>query len=68
MHILHNGVRGASRTQLAKKIVFLIPPTTCILPIASKRIFEILPFSNPEFSNGNMGRLGVIFFAHKCRP
>ena len=46
---------------MLKKIVFLIPLTTCILPIASKRLFVIPPFSNPQFSGGNMGKLRVIF-------
>ena len=46
---------------MLKKIVFLIPLTTCILPIASKRLFEIPPFSNPQFSGGNTGKLRVIF-------
>ena len=56
-------MREASRTQYAKKIVFLIPLTTCNLSIASKRIFEIRPFSNPQFSGGNTGKLRV-FFMH----
>ena len=51
----------ASRTQHAKKIVFLIPLTTCILLIASKSILENPPFSNPKFSGGNTGKLRVIF-------
>ena len=46
---------------MLKKIVFLIPLTTCILPIASKRLFEIRPFSNPRFSGGNTAKLRVIF-------
>ena len=46
---------------MLKKIVFLIPVTTCMPPIASKRIVEIPPFSNPQFSRGNTGKLRVIF-------
>ena len=34
-----HSVREASGTQNARKIVFLIPLTTCILAIALKRLF-----------------------------
>ena len=53
--------REASRTQQAKKMVFLIPLTTCNLRMASTKHFENLPFSNPQFSGGNTGKLHVIF-------
>ena len=43
------------------KIALLIPLTTCILPIASKRLFEVPLFPCPHFSVGNTGKLRVIF-------
>ena len=46
---------------MLKRIVFVIPLTTCNLPMASKKVFEIRLFSNPQFSGGNTGKLRVIF-------
>ena len=50
-----------SALNMLKMFFFLIPLTTCILPVVSKRTFEIPPFLNPQFSGGNTGTLRVIF-------
>ena len=42
-----HSVREVSRTQHARGMGFCIPLTTCILPIASKMLFEIRLFRNP---------------------
>ena len=61
-------MREASRTQHAEEIVFVIPLTTCNLPMASKRIFEILLLSNPQFSKWKHGEIARLFLCTQMPP
>ena len=63
MHILHNSVREASRTQHFKKNVLFHTSDYSHSADSLKNVFEIPSFFDSQFSGGNTRKLRV-FFLH----